>query len=195
SRPKIKGVLIAHSDTSTGVLNDIAKIAAAARARGLLVMVDGVSSIGGTQFVFDEWDIDIAVTATQKCLMSSPGMSFVGISERAWKFCDSANLNKSYFDFPSIRNSLSKKQPQTPGTTPVHIILQVNAALSLIHAEGMHNVFVRHERMAQMVRDWIKKNRLSLQCPELERYSPTLTAIRLDDKYDANRLRFRLRER
>src|SRR5262249_45225703 len=71
----------------------------------------------------------------------------------------------------------------------------VNAALSLIHAEGLECVFDRHERMAQIVREWVKEHKLSLQCPELERYSPTLTAVRLNDKYDANKLRGRLRER
>ncbi|HZS47610.1 MAG TPA: aminotransferase class V-fold PLP-dependent enzyme, partial [Blastocatellia bacterium] len=159
------------------------------------VLVDGVSSIGGVPFQFDDWGIDFAVTSSQKCLMSSPGMSFVAISDRAWKSCESSQLNKSYFNFPAIRKSLSKLQSQTPGTTPVHLIMQVNAALSLIHEEGIAKVFARHDEMGKVARDWVKEQGLSLQCPDLEEYSPTLTAIRLFDDCDPQRVREHLKQR
>ena len=74
---------MAHSDTSTGVANDVAGVARLAQRLGVLVLVDGVSSIGGMPFAFDEWGVDAAFTASQKCLMSSPGLSFVALSDRA----------------------------------------------------------------------------------------------------------------
>ena len=89
-------------------------------ARGALVMVDAVSSLGGAPFRFDEWGIDVAVTASQKCLMSSPGLAFVALSERAWDAQKTARLPRSYFDFAAIRKSLARSRPETPGTTPVH---------------------------------------------------------------------------
>src|SRR5262249_14869638 len=94
-----KALLLVHSETSTGVLNEIGILARAARRRKLLVMADCVSSLGGIPVSFDEWELDVAVTASQKCLMSSPGMSFVALSERAWSANQTAGLPRSYFDF------------------------------------------------------------------------------------------------
>ena len=82
--PDVKGVAFAYGDTSTGVANDVAGAARVARQHGALVLVDGVSSIGGMPFHFDEWDVDVAVTASQKCFMSSPGLAFAVMSDRAW---------------------------------------------------------------------------------------------------------------
>ena len=83
AHPAIRAVAMAYSDTSTGVANDVAGVARVARVRGVLTLVDGVSSIGGMPFAFDDWGVDAAITASQKCLMSSPGLSFVVLSSRA----------------------------------------------------------------------------------------------------------------
>jgi aspartate aminotransferase-like enzyme len=193
THPQARAVLAVHSDTSTGGLNDIAPIAAAARSRGLLVLVDAVSSVGGVLMRFDEWGIDIAVTASQKCLMSSPGLAFAALSERAWKACETAGLPRAYFDFRATRKALRRAQPQTPGTTPVHLVLQLEAALSLIHEEGPDQTFARHETMSRMVRQWASERRLLLQCPNLLRYSPTLTALRIPAGLEPQRVRDRLK--
>ena len=88
----IRAVALAYGDTSTGVANDVAGAARIARARDALVLVDGVSSIGGMPFRFDEWDVDVAITASQKCLMSSPGLAFAVLSDRAWAANATARL-------------------------------------------------------------------------------------------------------
>src|SRR5215472_15101192 len=100
-----KALLLVHSETSTGVLNDVGAIARSARPHRLLVMVDCVSSLGGAPVSFDKWDIDVAITASQKCLMSSPGLSFVALSTRAWKANETARLRRAYFDFSAIRRT------------------------------------------------------------------------------------------
>jgi aspartate aminotransferase-like enzyme len=74
--PPIRGIALAYGDTSTGVANDIAGVTRIARQRQALALVDGVSSIGGMPFEFDRWEVDVAITASQKCLMSSPGLAF-----------------------------------------------------------------------------------------------------------------------
>ena len=86
ARPNVRAVAFTYSDTSTGVSNNVVGIARTVRVMcpDALVMVDGVSSIGGMPFAFDEWGVDFAATASQKCLMSSPGLSFVALSDRAW---------------------------------------------------------------------------------------------------------------
>jgi aspartate aminotransferase-like enzyme len=193
--PKSKALLLVHSETSTGVLNDIAAIVRAVRPRGLLVMVDCVSSLGGAPVCFDAWDIDVAVTASQKCLMSSPGLSFVALSERAWAAGATARLPLAYFDFQAIRRALARARPETPGTAPVHLFFQVNEAVSMINEERLENTFARHKEMGRMVHDWAHQNGFSLQSPERECLTPTLTAICAPARFRADTIREMLKSR
>ncbi len=195
AHPNARAVLLAHSDTSTGALNDVAEVARISRRAGALVMVDGVSSIGGAPFRFAEWDVDLAVTASQKCLMSSPGLAFVALGERAWHAQSTARLPRSYFDFHAIRKSLARARPETPGTTPVHLIAQVDAALEQIGSEGLDQVYARHAEMAQIARRGAVSLGLSPQCPGLNQLSPTLTGLRAPDDVSPAFVREQLKAR
>jgi len=177
--PSVRAVAMTYADTSTGVANDVASVARVANTRGALVLIDGVAAIGGMPFKFDEWGVDVAVTATQKCLMASPGMAFVAMSERAWHAADSATLPRNYWDFHAIKKSISGAKPETPGTTPVHILLQIAESLRMIHEEGVDDVLRRHAEMSQRVRDAVRELGLELQCGSLKRYAATVTAVAL----------------
>ncbi|MGH7615651.1 MAG: pyridoxal-phosphate-dependent aminotransferase family protein [Gemmatimonadaceae bacterium] len=177
--PKTRAVTVAYGDTSTGVANDIAEIARIARARDALVLVDGVSTIGGMPFAFDDWGVDVAVTASQKCLMSSPGLAWVAMSDRAWSAAKTATLPRNYWDFAAVHEAINRPKPETPGTTPVHLVLQVAEALRQIHEEGVATVIARHHANANRVRAGIVELGLEDQCPRLTRRSDTLTAIAL----------------
>jgi aspartate aminotransferase-like enzyme len=179
AHPKVRAVALAYCDTSTGVRNDVAAVARSARARGALVLVDAVSALGGMPFGFDEWEVDVAITASQKCLMASPGLAFVCLSPRAWQASATARLPRNYWDYLAIKRSLARPRAETPGTTPVHLVLQVAESLRLLHEEGLLKVQQRHEAMAERVRRGIAERGLALQCPGLARLSPTLTAIAL----------------
>jgi aspartate aminotransferase-like enzyme len=179
AQPGIRAVALAYVDTSTGVASDVAAIARVARGHDALVLVDGIPSIGGMPFAFDEWDLDIAVTASQKCLMSSPGLSWVVVSERGWRAVATSRLPRHYWDFTAIKRTISAPKPETPGTTPVHLVLQVAEALRMMHEEGLTNVYDRHAAMALRVREGIASLGLSLQCPEADAYAATMTAIAL----------------
>jgi aspartate aminotransferase-like enzyme len=179
SHPKVSAVALTYSDTSTGVSNDVATIARSVHMirPAALLLVDGVSSIGGMPFAFDSWDVDFAATASQKCLMSSPGLSFAALSERAWAAASRSKLPRNYWDFAAIRAEVTKESPETPGTPPVDIVLQVAEALRLMHEEGLPRVYQRHAEMAARARRGAAELGLSLQCPALGTYSTTLTAI------------------
>jgi aspartate aminotransferase-like enzyme len=185
----VRAVAAAYGDTSTGVANDIEAIALVARAHGTLVLVDGVSSLGGMPFAFDEWGIDAAVIASQKCLMSSPGLAWVAMSERAWRAVESATLPRNYWDFAAIRSSVERPKPETPGTPPIQIVLQVAEALRLIHEEGLENVYRRHSAMGARVRAATAELGLALQCPQLTGHSATMTAIALPTGVDPKAFR------
>jgi aspartate aminotransferase-like enzyme len=188
-------LLLVHSETSTGVLNDIAAIVRAVRPRPLLVMVDCVSSLGGAPVCFDDWDIDVAVTASQKCLMSSPGLSFVALSEAAWLANKTACLPRTYFNFEAIRQALSRARPETPGTAPVHLFCQIHEAVSMIHEEGIENTFARHKEMGGLVQDWVGRNGFSLSSAECDCLSPTLSAISVPRRFKPETIREKLKQR
>jgi aspartate aminotransferase-like enzyme len=177
--PGVKAVTVAYGDTSTGVANDVAGIARIAQAHGALTLVDAVSSLGGMPFAFDEWGVDVCVTASQKCLMSSPGLAWVAMSDRAWAATETSTLPRNYWAFDAIRETIGKAKPETPGTTPVHLMLQVAEALRMIHEEGLTNVYARHAAMADRARRGAAELGLAPQCPDLMRRSATLTAIAL----------------
>jgi aspartate aminotransferase-like enzyme len=188
-RPAIRAALVALCDTSTGVHNDIAAVCRAGRERGVLVLVDGVSAIGGMPFAFDAWGVDVAVTASQKCLMASPGLAFVAMSERAWAATTTARLPRNYWDFGAIKRTLAGARPETPGTAPVHLVLQVSEALRMMHEEGLDAVFARHQANAERVRKRLPALRLAPQCPALESLAPTVTAIALPNGYTPRMVR------
>jgi serine---pyruvate transaminase len=177
--PRVRAVALTYSDTSTGVCNDVATVTRTVRIvrPDALVLVDGVSSIGGMPFAFDSWGVDFAATASQKCLMSSPGLSFAALSDRAWSATGRATLPRNYWDFSAIHREITKDCPETPGTPPVDIVLQVAEALRLMHEEGLDRVYQRHAQMAERTRGGAAQLGLELQCPELRAYSTTLTAI------------------
>ena len=193
--PNSKAVTLVHSDTSTGVLNPVEAVAAIVRSKGALVLVDSISAVGGVPFRFDEWGVDVAVTGSQKCLMSSPGLAFVAMGPRAWAATETASLSANYWNFGAIRETLAGPRPETPGTPPVHLILQLRAALNMIHEEGVEAVFARHEAMARMTADAMEALGLEHQCPALPRHSPTLTAIQAPGSVTTSAIRDGLRER
>jgi len=191
----VRAVAVAYGDTSTGVANDIASIARVSRARGALVLVDGVSSIGGMPFAFDEWGVDVAITASQKCLMSAPGLAWVVLSDRAWSAAVASTLPRNYWDFAAIRKTITRTKPETPGTPPVQIVLQVAEALRMMHDEGLKAVYRRHHEMAGHVRESCNALGLALQCPALTRHSATMTAIALPGGVDPKAFRDHIKAR
>jgi aspartate aminotransferase-like enzyme len=195
--PCVRAIALAFGDSSTGVANDVEAVARIAGSRGgnKLVLVDGVSSIGGMPFAFDAWGVDVAVTASQKCLMSAPGLSWAVLSDRAWSACESSQLPRSYWDFGAVKRAVGKARPETPGTPPVAIVLQVAEALRMIHEEGLGAVHARHAALARRVREGIHELGLSLQCPELPRLSATMTAIALPAEIEPRVLRERIKAR
>lgn len=193
TNPHAKAVLVAHSDTSTGVLNPVAEIAALARGYGALSLVDGISSIGGVPFAFDAWDIDFAVVSSQKCLMCSPGMALAVVGARAWQAAESGGMPRAYLDFASIRRTLSGGRPETPGTTPVLLVLQLLESIRIIREEGMADVFRRHEALADRIRNRATKLGFTLHGARILARSPTLTALRVPDSVDPEELRARVR--
>lgn len=146
-----KAVYLVHSETSTGTATDVKVMAKLIRENSsALVCVDGITAIGAHELQFDEWGIDICVTGSQKGLMIPPGLAFVAVSERAVAAMQSSKMPKFYFDLRKAVKSYAEND--TPFTPAVSLIIGVDLALEMIKAEGIENVWKRHERLASALR-------------------------------------------
>ena len=147
----VKAVFIQHTDTSTGVVNDIESLSKIVHEEGdALVVVDSVSGLAAERLETDAWNLDCVVTGSQKGLMNAPGLGFAAVSDRAWKAVETAKLPKFNFDFKLIRKSLADKE--TPWTPAISIVAGQAAALKLLRAEGMENCWKRHDDLAAHAR-------------------------------------------
>jgi aspartate aminotransferase-like enzyme len=194
--PAIKAVILTHNETSTGVTNDIAQLVAAIRREATgpqpVVLVDGVSSIGAIPFRMDEWDVDVAISGSQKAWMSPPGMAMVGVSERGWAAHAEARMPRFYWDFTKARKNGEKRtMPFTPAVGVVHAMQE---ALRLMNEEGPENIYTRHAAIGERVRTGLQALGLELFA-EPTAASNTVTAVRTPEGIDTSTLIKALRQR
>jgi alanine-glyoxylate transaminase/serine-glyoxylate transaminase/serine-pyruvate transaminase len=183
---RIKAVLVCHNETATGVTSDVAAVRKAMDAAGhpALLYVDGVSSVACIDFRMDDWGVDLAVAGSQKGFMLPPGLAMVAASPKALEAAKTAKCRRCFFDFADmIRANKDGYFPYTPATT---LLRGLRAALDLLFAEGLENVFARHRRLAEGVRKAVAAWELTLCAREPRWYSDTVSAIRVLDGFDAN---------
>lgn len=149
--PDAKGVYFTHSETSTGTATDVRAMAKAIREHSdALICVDGITAVGAHELRFDEWGLDVCVTGSQKGLMMPPGLALVALSERAIKAIETAKLPSYYL---SLKKALKSYQNNdTPFTPAVSLIVGLDASLQMIKAEGIEQVWKRHQRLSAACR-------------------------------------------
>ncbi len=185
--PDIKAVLVTHNETSTGVTNPLEEIAGVVREFDKLLLVDAVSSLGAIPLEMDGWGLDVVVTGSQKGWMVPPGLAFVAMSDRGWKAYESARMPHFYFDLGKHRDSLVKGQ--TPWTPTMSVFFGLDVALERMGVEGLESIFARHARMANLVRQGVKRMGLQLFCEDERCASDTVTAIRCPEGIEVSALR------
>ncbi|ABB15912.1 MULTISPECIES: pyridoxal-phosphate-dependent aminotransferase family protein [Carboxydothermus] len=188
--PNYKAVLATHNETSTGVKNDIAGIAALTKNHRAVLIVDAVSSLGGMEFDTDGWGVDVVVTGSQKALMLPPGLAFISFSQKALEAAQDNKNPKFYFSLPAAKKALAEWN--TAYTPAVSLFFGLEAALDLILEEGLDKVIKRHKLLAKACREGVKALGLKL-FPAEENASDTVTAVAGDDRYDPEQLRKVLR--
>lgn len=147
----LKAVFFQHTDTSTGILNQLETLAKIVREESdALVVVDSVSGLACERLETDAWGLDAVVSGSQKGLMNAPGLGFVALSERAWKAVETAKLPRFNFDYRLMKKSLADRE--TPWTPAISVVAGQAAALKLLRAEGMENVWKRHDALAAFTR-------------------------------------------
>ena len=172
---KIKAVIITHSETSTGVLNDLETINRHVKDHGeALMIVDAVTSVGAVNLPIDDWGIDVVASGSQKGYMIPPGLGFVSVSPKAWEAYKTAKLPRFYLDLDLYRKAAAKNS--NPFTPPVNLIVALQAALRMMKAEGLESIFARHQRLMKATREAMKTLSLPLFAQD-EAASPAITAV------------------
>jgi alanine-glyoxylate transaminase/serine-glyoxylate transaminase/serine-pyruvate transaminase len=182
----IKAVCVVHNETSTGVTSKIPEVREAIDRAGhpALLMVDTVSSLASTDYRHDEWGVDVAVGGSQKGLMLPPGLSFNAISAKALEASKRARLPRSYWDWVEmLAVNPSGYFPYTPATS---LLFGLSEALEMLFAEGLDNVFARHDRLAKATRRAVRSWGLEILCSEPSLYSSSLTAVIMPDGFSAD---------
>lgn len=183
---QIKAVFMTHCETSTGILNPIAELSKTVQENSdALVIVDGVSCVGGVEAEMDAWGVDIFVTGSQKAMMLPAGLAFIAVSDKAWEVIEANEQSRFYLDLRRYRDNLDKDT--TPFTPALSLIFGLEQSLKLMHEEGLENVYARHTLMKNMTRAAIKALNIPL-LTEDDVASATVTAVK-PDNFDPEALR------
>ena len=188
----IKAVILTHSETSTGVINDLRAIAGYVRAHGTaLTIADCVTSLGACNVPMDAWGIDVIGSGSQKGYMMPPGLAFVAMSERAWSAYEHSDLPKFYLDLGKYRKSA--KADSNPFTPAINLYFALEAALGMMQKEGLEAIFARHARHRAAAQAAMKAIGLPLYAAE-GHGSPAITAV-APEGIDAEAMRKAVKER
>lgn len=184
-----KAVMVVHNETSTGVTTQLSEVRRAMNNahHPALLMVDTISSLASIDYRHDEWEVDVTIAGSQKGLMLPPGLSFNAISEKALAANKQATLPRSYWDWQEmLKHNHGGFFPYTPAT---NLLYGLREALSMLHEEGLPNVFRRHARHAEAARAAVRAWGLDIVCENPREYSNSVTVAFMPDGHDADRLR------
>ena len=189
---QIKAVILTHSETSTGVINDLETIARYVKAHGTaLTIADCVTSLGACNVPMDAWGLDVVASGSQKGYMLPPGLSFVAMSDRAWAAYATSDLPKFYLDLGPYRKTAAKDS--NPFTPAVNLYFGLEAALDMMQKEGLEGIFARHARHRAAAQAGMEAIGLPLFAAQ-GHGSPAITAV-APEGLDAELLRKTVKEK
>ncbi len=191
----IRAVCIVHSETSTGVISDIAAVRRAIDAAGhpALLLVDTISGLGCADYRHDEWGVDVAMGGSQKGLMLPPGISFNALSPKAIEASKAARLPKAYWAWDEILEM--NKGGYWPSTPNTNLLYGLAESIDMLFEQGLDAVFARHQRWGEAVRGAVRAWGLPIQCADAAACSPLLTGVVTPAGVDADALRELIHER
>ncbi|MGJ5065774.1 pyridoxal-phosphate-dependent aminotransferase family protein [Bradyrhizobium oligotrophicum] len=184
----IKAIVVAQIDTASGVVNDVEAIGRAIKAAGhpALYMVDTVASLGCMPFEMDEWGIDVAMSGSQKGLMTPPGLGFVAANDRALEAHKRANMRTPYWDWSEREGT--EHYRKYGGTAPVHLLFALRQAMDMLFDEGLPHAFRRHELLAEAVRravaKWSEGQVIGFNIADAAERSNTVTTVLVGGGHD-----------
>jgi len=187
---EFKAVTLCWNETSTGLTNPIAEIAKVVKDSEALLIVDGITAVGGLENRMDAWGVDALVMGSQKCLAAPPGLSAVALSKNAY---ESLHSDTSFYTNLKAHTDALAKQ-DTPYTPAVPLFLAFREALRMLKEEGLESRITRTRRLAEAARAGVEALGLRLY-PDRRFASNTVTAIRYPAGVDDSAFRKELREK
>ena len=176
-KPDIKGVFLTHSETSTGVVNDVKAVGEVVRETPAILVVDSISGAGALELRTDDWNIDVLVTGSQKALMTPPGLAAAAVSAKAWELIEAADSPAYYFCFKKARKKYNSDNPETPYTPAIGLVKAMSEAVELLLAEGLEEAWERHRVLAMCTRDAVRALGLEL-FPKVLDHAYAVTAVK-----------------
>lgn len=175
--PEIKAVFVQHSETSTGVVNDIEPIARAVRQRDRLLVVDAISSAGAVDIRMDEWGIDVCIGGSQKALGATPGIAFVAVGDRAWEAHRNSTAPRFYWDWSAYKEAMERDNAESPWTPAISVLQGLAASMRVARQEGRESILSRHVRLSAAVKAGVQALGLDLMGEDLDR-AVCVTSVR-----------------
>ena len=176
--PKVKAVGVVHAETSTGVLTPLPEICELAHRHGAVVIVDAVTSLGGHEVRMDDWDIDVAYSASQKCLGAPPGLAPISFGPRAMEVINSrkSQVQSFYFNVKDLESYWSQTRAYHH-TSPISMTYALREALRMLMEEGLEPRIKRHARVASALRAGLEAMGIALLVEPEYRLNPLTTAV------------------
>ncbi|MDA1107701.1 MAG: alanine--glyoxylate aminotransferase family protein [Proteobacteria bacterium] len=180
-----KVVAFVHAETSTGALSDVKTLAGIAHRYGCLVIVDAVTSLGGSPLKVDEWEIDAIYSGSQKCLSCTPGLSPVSFNERAVERIKArkTKVQSWFLDLTLVMGYWGSGKRAYHHTAPINALYGLHEALVILQEEGLENAWARHARNHQALKAGVEAMGLKFVVKEGERL-PQLNSIYIPDGVD-----------
>ncbi|MHA1594727.1 MAG: pyridoxal-phosphate-dependent aminotransferase family protein [Candidatus Baldrarchaeia archaeon] len=169
-------MVFVYNETSTGVRNPARELVSIAKDHGLLTICDAISNLGGDYLYMDKWGIDVVVSGSQKCIAAPPGLSFIALSDDAWKKVERNDSRRNYY-FDLIRIREFHERRETPFTPAISLFYALKVALELIREEGLENRIKRHIVCSKALREGLRSLNLKLLVKDEEFASRTVTAV------------------
>ena len=187
----IEVVFATLSETSTGIVHDVAAIAEVTRRHDAILVIDAVSGLGAAELRQDEWGVDVVVSGSQKALMCPPGLGFASVSQRALDYAGETTTGRYFFDW--VKTAKSQRKGDSPFTPAVSLFLGLDVALDMIEEEGLDNVIARHALLARATRAGAAALGLDLFGDPDERAN-VVTAVELPEPIDGGKVPGALRK-
>jgi aspartate aminotransferase-like enzyme len=187
----IEVVFATLSETSTGIVHDVAAIAEVTRRHDAILVIDAVSGLGAAELRQDEWGVDVVVSGSQKALMCPPGLGFASVSQRALDYAGETTTGRYFFDW--VKTAKSQRKGDSPFTPAVSLFLGLDVALDMIEEEGLDNVIARHALLARATRAGAAALGLDLFGDPDERAN-VVTAVELPESIDGGKVPGALRK-
>jgi aspartate aminotransferase-like enzyme len=149
--PLAKVVFMTWSESSTGVLIDLAEIGKLVRSQDKILVADAVSGLAVSPMSMDAWNVDAVVVGSQKGLMLPPGLGVVAVGPRAWEKQKISRTPRFYWDWLKYKQAV-------PFTPALSLLFQLEASLDYIHSEGKEAIFARRAAVAEQIRGLVRRS-------------------------------------